>query len=290
MSRQVLLAARLMLCFVVMLACSLTAALTAQDVIYKKDGKVLRVKVMEVGASKIRYTEYTDQDGIIFSMDRSLVREIELESGNVFEERQPGSDEAYFYDDSRSSIKIDFLQVGGGDILLGYEQSVNPSQSWEVLTRIMLPDFNEYWGGGFGLSGGYKIKMGSVFKGGDYRPKHLLAGGYIRPGVGFASREFGFGGDERFFMMHLGIDLGYQWIFSDVVSLDLFAGFHYYSYNESGNDRPDRFYDEEIAVGDMIGVYNRAGAFGLRIGYVFNSRADKEGIKRSRRGKRNTIN
>lgn len=267
-----------------------TQSITAQDVIYKKDGKVIRVKIVEIGETSIRYTEYTDQDGIVFTMARSLIREIEFESGSIYEERDPGNDDAYFYDDSRSNLKINFFRLGDGEIMVTYEQSISSNQSWEVTSKVFLDDdpFSTF-GGGVGLQGGYKIKTGTIFKGGDYRPKHLLAGGYIRPGAGFTTRSLF--NTERFFMTHVGLDIGKQWVFSDILSIDLFGGFHYYSYSESGSDRPDsRFFDAEISAGNLFGISNRAVSFGLRVGYVFNSRADKEGIKRSRGKKRNVIN
>ena len=289
MNQRIQFAFKLLASIVLLALCS-SQSLNAQDVIYKKDGKVIRVKIVEIGSTNIRYTEFTDQEGIIFTMDRSLIREIEFESGSIYEEREPGNDKAYFFDDSRSNLKVNFFRVGDGEILVTYEQSINPNQSWEVTSKVFLDD-EPFAGfrGGFGLQGGYKIKTGTIFKGGDYRPKHLLAGGYIRPGAGFTSR--GISNNDRFFMTHVGIDIGKQWIFSDILSVDLFAGFHYYSYSENNSDRPDaQFFDEEISAGNLFGISNRAIAFGLRVGYVFNSRADKEGVKRSRSKRRNVIN
>lgn len=284
---------RFFLLVMTLATCSVT--LSAQDIIYKKDGKRLRVKVIEIDDTKIRYTEYTDQDGLVFSMDRSMIREIELESGNVYEEVEAGTDPSYYYDDAMSNIKINFLAIGNGDLILAYERALNERSGYEVTAKVYFNDrdFENDYGGGFGLQAGYKVKTGSVFSKGDYRPRHLLSGTYIRPGGGLSRRAWGAGHTT---IVHAGIDLGRQFVYSDIFTLDLFLGFHYYANWDTGfpagsTDR--RFFDNEHLGGNLLGFDNRALAWGFSLGIPFLSQADIDSRGKKdgdRRGTRKRIN
>ena len=58
-----------------------TMSVSAQDVIVKKDGSTVVCRVVEVTATEITYKKWTDLNGSIFVMDKSLVSGINYESG-----------------------------------------------------------------------------------------------------------------------------------------------------------------------------------------------------------------
>lgn len=267
---------------------------TAQDIIIKKNGKKIWAKIIEINDKQIKYNEYTDQGGLVFTMDRAVIREIRFESGADYEEELPGTDESYYVDDRQYNLKVNFFGFSVNTLQLALEKSLTPASSLEASIKIfgLGLDDNSDWGGGFGLGLGYKVTTGSLFKGGDYRPKHLLHGGYIRPRIGANFRSYsdyywnGSSSIERnttISMIHGGIDLGKQWIFNNQLSLDLFAGFHYYGsfgWDEDGNG--DRLYDRGIEAGDIFGGENRAFSFGLNVGILFGAESSSN-KKKSRK-------
>jgi len=269
-----------------------TGSLQAQDIITKKDGERLKVIIKEISDSEIRYTDYRDPDGVIFVMDRALVREIKFSYGKRIKEEAPNQDEAYYVDDKVNNIKMNFTAIGAGFTILSYERALNPISSVEG--SIKIPGWGVQRDGerssGFGVNIGYRLKFGSLFKKEGYRPKHLLHGYYFRPNIGYLYSKtenedaiiFSSAGnaDVTRSFFHGGLDFGYQWILNNILSIDLYAGIHYYG---GGIDRvesngqvveSDNFIDDFIDArgGDFIGNDNIGGTFGLKVGVLFGTK------------------
>ena len=269
----------------------------AQDIIIKKSGKKIWAKIIEINNKQIKYYEYTDQGGLVFTMDRAVIREIEFESGADYEEEVPGADPSYYVDDKQWAAKVNFFGFATNTLQLGLEKSLTPGSSIEGSIKLFGIGINEStnWAGGFGFKVGYKVTTGGLFKGDSYRPKHLLHGGYMRPSIGLNYRNYDYfiwdgvqnikrtNGVTSF---HGGIDLGKQWIFNNQLSLDLYTGFHYYGASEnevSGGNFTDQIFSETIDAGDVFGEDNFAFGFGLKIGVLFG--AESTPAKKSRRKK-----
>lgn len=254
-------------------------ATQAQDVITLKTGEKMEVKIIEVNDLEIKYREYRDPDGIIFTMSRGKIREIRYEAGRREKEEGPGIDPAYYVDDRINNIKVNFLALGGAHTIFAYEHGFNPKSSVEVQLKINGLGFDNVDGkSGIGLDAGYKMKLGSLFKKRDeYRPKHMLEGGYFRPVLGFNSASFDEGSYKDYTYMHFGLDFGTQWIISNSVSLDLFTGWHYY-----GGSFEDRYAGDMYFVdwtdGNLSAVSdNSAIAFGFNVGILFGkAKPDKK--------------
>ena len=267
--------------------------LAAQDIIIKKDGTKIWTKIVEISDTKIKYYQYQDQGGLLFTMDRALIREIEFEGGMDYKEEAPGADPAYYVDDKRNNIKLNFIGFSTNTLSLTYERSISPSMAYEIDFKLFGLGINDDFDddGGFGIGGAFKIKTGSIFKGDGYRPNHLLHGGYIRPRLGFGRREdtYWTSSSNRTFSqnyIHYGFDFGKQWIFSNIMSLDIFTGFHYYSDWQSGIDNTgiDRYFNDEIFDGDLFGSDNFLISFGIRVGGLFGKSKDAyQSTERSQR-------
>lgn len=273
----------------IMICLILAAAIDAmsQDLIIRKDGKKLKTKIVEINDIDIKYRDYNDPGGIIFTIDRALISEVKFEHGTKIKEEGPNMDPAYYIDDRVNNLKVNFTSLGADWLILTYERSIDIFSSWEA--SVKLPGLGAANEGeelsGMGLSAAYKLKLGSVFKKRDaYRPKHLLAGSYIRPGIAYTYLKTkgeinSFAGAEeleRRFLTY-GLDFGWQWIIKNRISLDLYMGWHYYS---GGIDYPDIQTDTgitapEVRGGDMIGGGNNAISFGFRVGYVFGTKQQK---------------
>lgn len=270
------------------------STVSAQDIITKKDGKKIRAHILEISDTKIKYNDFGDRGGLVFTLNRATIREIEFETGSTLEEAPPGTDASYYVDDKVNNLKINFTSFGNETLGFTYERSLNPTTSIEADLNIygVGIEGDNNFGGGIGLALGYKVKLGNIFKGDEYRPKHVLHGGYLRPKVGLhfrraqayvwngqtsSMRDIG---TKRFGA--LGLELGKQWIFSNSLSLDVYFGFHYYAEGGGSLEGSDVNYYNEAQLGDMWGDENRAGSFGIKVGYLFGTKGMQKG-KRSRR-------
>ena len=233
--------------------------------------KKLEVKILEVNDVEIKYREYRDPDGIIFTMSRGKIREVRYEMGKREKEDEPGFDPAYYVDDRINNIKLNFFTLGGAHTILSYERGLTPKSGIEVQLKLNGLGFDNQDGkSGFGLDGAYKMKLGSLFKRrNEYRPKHMLEGGFFRPQLGFNYASFDEGQYTDYTYVHFGLDFGTQWILSNTISLELYYGWHYF-----GGDFKDRhmgdIYFDEWSDGNLSAVSeNAAIAVGFNVGIVF---------------------
>jgi len=260
----------------------------SQDIIIKKDGDKVKAKIIEINDTQIKYYEFRDINNLIFTIDRALIKEIRFETGTKYKEEQPGLSEVYFADDRINNLKLNFFTLGSGDLIFTFERAINAGSSWETTLKIYgLGD-----GGGnrddsgVGVNVGYKFKFGNLIKkSSEYRPKHILHGGYFRPVLGYSYSKRSFSTisnrtSQTDSYAHFGLDIGKQWILRNSVSLDLFIGFHYYGGSfDSTDPNGDRFIgSDSIENGDLVGDDNRALSFGFRVGGLFT----KKGIKKKK--------
>lgn len=248
-------------------------AAMAQDVIVLKNGEKISCTIKELSDSQVKYIEIEDANELLFTLNRGQVREIKFAYGKVIEEQPDGVNEAYYTDDNRSNLKLNFLAIGADAFILTYERAINHYSSWEVTPKIIGIGFNDNIDdSGFALDFGYKIKLKSISNKNDYRPDHLMHGSYLRiaSGIGFTSSETFFS-TRSANIIHFGLDLGKQWIIQNRIALDLYAGIHYYggSFERTYNGQTDIYSDESFTHGDLGGSEKIAASFGLRIGVLF---------------------
>jgi hypothetical protein len=251
----------------------------AQDVIILKTGKKVEAHIIEINDVKVKYREYNDPDGIIFTMSRGKIREIRYETGRREKEVPEELDEAYYVDDGKHAVKLNFTALAGATTILLYEYGLNPGSSLEAAIKINGLGFNnDEKKSGFGFDVGYKVKMGSLFRKRDsYRPKHFLAGGYFKPVVGFNYVNFDDGYEyDKYNYVHFGFDFGVQWVLRNAIALDLFMGWHYYGGNFDDKHVGDTVNDGAINDGNLFGGSNFAFSFGMNIGGVFGKGVPKK--------------
>lgn len=260
--------------------CMITLAATfasAQDIIILKDGKRIEAKIIEVSDFQIRYNEWDDPNGIIFTVDRAMIKEIRYSFGRRETQEDPEENTLYYLDDRVNSIKINFTALGGATTILLYERGITPHSGFEGYIKLNGVGFNnDDEKSGFGLGAGYKVKIGSLFKKDSYRPKHYLAGWYFKPGIGFNSVKTDFGQYEKYNYFHFGFDVGHQWVFRNSISLDMFMGFHYYGGSFDERFMGDIFFEDDFSDGNIAGADNVAWMYGIRVGFVFGSHDEKK--------------
>lgn len=260
---------------------------TAQDIIIRKDGEKIKAKIVEINDTQIKYHEFRDINDLLFTIDRALIKEIRFETGTKYKEERPGSSDLYFSEDRINALKINFFTIGEGNLILTYERALDPGSSFESTLKIYGIGDNDFENNsGAAINFGYKLKLGNLFKkSNEYRPKHILHGGYFRPVLGYSYNKITFSEisnrlTEKDSYVHFGLDLGKQWILRNSVAFDIYIGFHYYGGSFTTSDpnadvfrRPNDIFD-----GDLNGTANRAVAFGFRVGGLFT----KKGIKKEK--------
>jgi hypothetical protein len=248
----------------------------AQDVIIKKDGTKMGVSIKEIGNKFIKYVDPIDSNGIIFTIDKALVKEVKFGYGKNMKIENPETNSVYYVGDKKNNFTLNFTSIGANTLALGYERSLKPGQSVFVEAKIYgigIKIRDEKTRSGFGLDLAYRLKIKSLFNVNEYRPKHLLHGSYFSPTLGFSNGEFeyvdSYYTDENYnkykhSIVHFGLQMGKEWILQNTISLDASVGFHYYGGNAKQNEKSF----EPVRLGNMIGNQNKIVSFNLRIGIL----------------------
>jgi hypothetical protein len=244
--------------------------LQAQDRIVKRNGEVIECKVLEVGSAEIKYSlaEYDFQ--VQFSIDKKLVDKIIFENGQELSidhaaaamEGAESNSADLFLVQNKNAFKLNFLSPLSGITTFSYERALKPGQSIEFSAGIIGLGFqNPNNALGVGLQAGYKFIRSPDFYLQGMRYAHILKGGYVRPELDFASYELR-DKDRHVTKIAVLLNIGKQWVFSDVFLVDLYFGIGYgYSNAREFEDWP-----YFVAVGtDEVPI---AAAWGLRIGFL----------------------
>ncbi len=288
----------------------------AQDKIYRNNGKVVLAKIVEVGASEIKYKEYNNPDGPIYVLETDRVKKIVYENGKVETFEDNLKDMERYEGQKRQAVKMNFLSPLYGYFEAGYEKITGFGRSYEFSLGIIgagksdIINYSFYNGGGsvlgevrkkqfgFFATGGYKFgKLPDFLIFGKSRASHLMQGTYIKPLIylghykenilvqkGSNSNPFEVGKQNVTFGA-LQIELGRQWIFGDKMLLDIYQGIGYGIDNKKDNYQPYGYgsstYFQETAA------YNygnfRLGkspslsyTIGLRIGLLVKNKTEEK--------------
>jgi len=254
----------------------------AQDILITKDGKTHKVIIKEITDNKIKYVDYKDPDGVLFTIDKVLVKEIRFHTGNRMKMQNPEENEWYFAEDKINNFLFNFSAFGGNTLAFSYERALAPGQSvmFEIkFYGLGLQRKNAFIKkhGGVGLTADYRIRIQSFFKSRDqYRPPHILHGAYIAPGIGFSTGKISVehwnyswedqGGNSELVrdyyshnIFHFGIEAGKEFVFRNVLTVDGNVGLHYYMGNNEFS---------MLRLGNLTGSDGLLFAYNLRIGFL----------------------
>ncbi len=208
----------------------------AQDVIYKKGGKKMEVKVKEIGLDEVKYVEYNNQDGVIYSISKDAIDKVKFENGRTETFITDFENPELYADQKKRALKIGFLGPLFGFTEFSFEQNLAPGRSFEIkLGGIGLGkniDNRDARGVYVGASYKFYNKPSHFLRGMRYA--HILKGGYIRPEIAFGSygeqdpnKRNSIGERRTVTFGTLMLNLGKQWVYSDAFLLDLFVGIGY---------------------------------------------------------------
>jgi len=260
----------------------------AQDIITKKDGTTLEVIIKEVKNNTITYVDFKDPNGVVFTIDKAFVSNVDFKHGKQLEVKSTEGNLLYYAEDKINNILFNFSAFGSNTLGLAYERAIKPGQSifGEIKLYGVGINSNDIDRNGFGADIAYRLKTKALFRGDNYRPKHILHGSYFSPVLGFSSGEMNYrpyiysDSNQRIILkhsiFHFGIQYGKQWILNNTLSIDASVGFHYYGGNFDGDDIKNNinYIGAPLRLGNMIGSDNKLFGFNLRIGIL----AGKESI------------
>ncbi len=278
---------------VTLLTLIFVGGINAQDSIKKKNGEVLKVVVKEINDTQIKYYHFDDPNQVIFTLDRMMVTDIKFSYGKEYKEEEPILTKDYFENDSDSAIKINISSMLFDAAIVSYEKTLSLNSSFEGSFKIhgigFGPSADSYNDrSGVGAEVGYKIKFGSKKKNKwEYRPKHLLSGGYIMPNIGFDNiKRTSSYLKETSQIIHLGANFGNVHVIQNKVTFEYYAGFSFYAgkqearYTNNGSDEPYEL--NGLSAGDMFGYKNFALNVGVKMGLAFGRYGSKENQRKRR--------
>ena len=180
------------LCFIATLF--LFTAVHAQDKIYRKNGKVVQAKVLEVGTSEIKYRIFGDDNGPIYVLETDKIKKVDFQNGTSQKFTVNIKDPEYYEGQLKKALKLNFLGPLYGFTQISYEKNLAVGRSYEASFTIIgagkserLEYNNSTIGSvrrnqfGFAGSFGYKFNKWPDFLFGRTRLTHLMQGAYVKP-------------------------------------------------------------------------------------------------------------
>ena len=257
----------------------------SQDKIYKKNEEVILCKVIEIGEDVIKYTLEETAD-LAYVLDKAKIEKIVLENGKEMVFQSKMTDASLYLGQSKNAFKIGLFSPLTGALNLGYERSIKPGMSLEGSIGLigLGQDLDGNNAGGGYLKAGIKFISTPDFELRGMRYSHLLKGFYFRPEVIISVYQrdietFTYNPILGYFEYSdirkdviagaLMLNVGKQWVMSDVFLVDLFVGVGYGldNYNSTANrsEGYGPYYHYGFVVGEDIPL---AGTIGFKVGFL----------------------
>jgi hypothetical protein len=245
----------------------LVISLSAQDKIYRKNGEVLKVKVLEVSSSEIKYRIFGDNDGPVYVLEKDRIKKIEYENGRVEKPTINLKDPEQYADQLNKALKINFLSPLLGFTQVSYEKSTGVGKSYELSFAVIgagknrLLDFYDYNSirserknqFGLAIGGGYKFSKLPDFLFGRTRFTHLMQGAYAKPVIyigNYSENRVAYKNNNQYVVERqnvtfgaLEVELGKQWVFGDKFLIDIYTGLGWGADNKKSDG--DLFFDND---------------------------------------------
>jgi len=261
----------------------------SQDKIVKKGGETIEVNILEIGPNEVKYQVLSDPTGPIYIMDKDRILEIVFKNGRVEKYISPLKDEELYIGQKKRALKMNFISPLLGYTQLAYEQSLKPGRGYEISLGIIGLGQNQEissWSsdyakedqaGAFG-SFGFKFIRIPDFTTNNQKYGHILQGTYVKPELMlgyFANNVYGYSNGntirQKTTFGALMVNIGKQWVFSDIFLIDLYTGLGY-AFQHRENDNYNNFDYNGRLYGLLAG--NRDATFamsgGFRIGILLH--------------------
>lgn len=263
----------------------------SQDKIIKKGGETLEVKILEVSPNEIKYQLFSEPEGPIFIMDKDRILEVTYQNGRTEKYESILTDSEFYIGQKKRAIKMNFISPLLGYTQLAYEQSLKPGRSFEVSVGIIGLGKNqeenninnqvlfEDQKGVFGTFG-YKFIRIPDFTTNNQKYGHIMQGLYVRPEVmvgHFSRNDYNSFSErietEKTTFGAVTVNLGKQWVFSDIFILDIYGGLGYAFKGHSRKSDYNDYYENNGRLYGLIAADDDAAfavSGGFRIGILLN--------------------
>lgn len=180
------------------------------------------------------------------------------------------------FQDNSNNIKFNIFSLVSKDLIISYERATSIKSSVEVKIKWLgVPIGKDRPKKGIAADIGYKVRTNYFFKSSnDQYYDHLFQGSYFKPLIGFQYLDIAdptTGSTRNLRVVHAGVELGLQYVFDNLTSIDFYAGIHRYT----GPDIIDRQTTtiksppENWRAGDFWAQDHTAFSIGWRFGYLF---------------------
>ena len=258
----------------------------AQDLLIKLTDEVVKCKITEIGSDEIHYKLPNYREDLCFSIDKNLVKKIILAEGDEINIEDSMFGKGNYERQHKNALKISFFSPLSGNTNFTYERSLAPGKSMEFTLGIIGLGMDNYDINGQGafLKAGYKLIKSPDFYLKGMRYAHLLKGIYFRPEIAISAYSYedyyynnyyyggyGYSGSNNYdvkkedtnIMLSFLLNVGKQWVFNDLLVLDLFVGA---GYGFGKNDRDNSYHYAFVGACDGVPLTLTSG---LRIGFLF---------------------
>lgn len=280
-----------------------------EDIITKRDGSVIKAKIIEMGTDDVKYKLYSNPDGPVLSLKKSKeVKSVVIDGQTVYEYKEdPLTISNNAIVNRTSAVKFHFFSPLNHHMAFDYEWMNKPGFNWEVGFGIIGPGVSsndkKKPRGAF-LRGGPKFLLGNSsdieVEGG--RLAHPLKGKYIK--VEMILNTFSTtnyidtttytynpnpvpGGmlmyKKQYQSVTLDLQYGRQYIFGNAMTLSWYIGVGY-SFESKTSTLPPKysnpFYDFDLKrySHSYMGVrFPLAFTSGITIGYILPAPKDMKG-------------
>ena len=272
-----------------------------EDIIVKKDGSSIKVKVVEMGTADVKYKIYNNPDGPTLSVKKSEVQTVKIEGQVVYEYKEdPRSTSNNAILDKNCSIKFNFFSPLYRHVAFSFEWMQKPGFNWETGLGIVGPGVKPVNQNPVRTPKGIFLRFGPKFLLGNSsdvevegeRYAHPLKGRYFKPEIIFSTLSvmtaedtgsygwYGVGTNyytKKYQSFALHLIYGRQFIFGNTITVGYYFGVGYgfeskstigKQYNSwTGNDWDPRRYSY-IYMGESFPLTFTAG---FTVGYILRT-------------------
>lgn len=246
---------------------------TAQDKLFFRSGEELKVRVVEFGVSEVKYRLYeAPADAPVHAVEKYKILKVVLETGEEFTYSPDDLLDPFNYEGQKTkAIKVGFLSPLNNVISASFETSLRPGRSLEFGLGYIGAGFaNNYENArGMTVNFGYKLINIRDNPTSNGRYAHLLKGFYIKPELIFAAYNadrliWDWPNPSRterttFYGGAFLLTFGKQWVFDDLLLIDIYGGLGYGLHSEYDNQYGFVGGDSDLPL---------AGNAGIRIGLL----------------------
>ena len=267
----------------------------AQDKIYRKNGQIIKTKVLEIGVDEVKYKPFENPEGPLYVLPQNKISKIVFENGKTEKFAPDLKDPEQYEGQLRKAIKIDFLGPLLGYTQITFERNTGVGRGYELTLGIIgagknqridwysntlrLSNRNQF---GLEVAAGYKFNKLPDFLFGRTRYTHVMQGSYVKPVLyvgNYSENRVVYKANTQATLERrnttfsaLQLELGKQWIYSDRFAMDLYWGIGY-GFDNKKDDDAYYYPDDNTAAYNYINA--RAGrnpglsfTFGLKVGWL----------------------